>query len=117
MKRLAIAIALAALAVLALPAVAGDHHDHGDKAKEATLTGWISDSNCGAKNANAGGADCAKSCIKGGAKAVFVAGEKVYTIKGDGKAYMDHAGKEVTVTGKVEGNEIVISKIGPAKKA
>ena len=107
MKRIAICLAL--LAVLMLPAVAGE----GAKGTETTMKGWISDSNCGAKNANAEGAACARNCIKGGAKAVFVAGEHIYTIKGDAKSYMDQAGKELEVTGKIEGDMIEISKIKP----
>jgi hypothetical protein len=114
MKRIAIALAL--FAALALPAFAGEGHDHGAKATETTMTGWISDSNCGAKNANAEGAGCAKSCIKGGAKAVLVVGEKVYTINGDAKLYMDRAGQLLDVTGVVDGDTIKISKIGPAAK-
>ena len=116
MKRFATVFALCA--ALALPAFSGAGHDHGKKATETTMKGWISDSNCGAKNANADGAGCAKSCIKGGAKAVFVAGEKVYTIKGDGKLYMDQAGHELEVTGVVDGDTIEIVKMVPtAKKA
>jgi hypothetical protein len=115
MKRFGALTAVLALAfVLSAPAVAGAGHDHG---KEATMTGWISDANCGAKNANAEGAGCAKSCIKGGSAAVLVVGEKVYTIKGDGKKYMDHAGKEVKVTGTVDGDTIAIKSIEPAGKA
>jgi hypothetical protein len=112
MKRIAIGFALVAL--LALPAFAGEHHKAAGG--EVTLKGWISDSNCGAKNANPDGAGCAKSCIKGGAKAVFVAGEKIYTIKGDGKAYMDQAGQELEVTGVVDGDMIEIKKIVAATK-
>jgi hypothetical protein len=115
MKRFGAWTAVLALAfVLAAPALAGPGHDHG---KEATMTGWISDANCGAKNANAEGAGCAKACIKGGAAAVLVVDGKVYTIKGDGKKYADHAGKEVKVTGMVEGDTIEITKVEPAKKA
>jgi len=112
MKRIAITLALAA--ALALPAFAGDSAV--SAASETTMKGWISDSNCGAKNANADGAACAKNCIKGGAKAVFVAGDKVYTIKGDGKAYMDKTGQELEVTGIVDGTTIEIKKIAAAAK-
>lgn len=115
MKRLGILVAVFALAfAVAGPAMAGCGHSHG---KEATMTGWISDANCGVKNANAEGAGCAKSCIKGGAAAVLVVDGKVYTIKGDGKMYADHAGKEVKVTGMVEGDTIEIKSIEVAKKA
>jgi len=116
MKRFGTFAAVLALAFFTVaPALAGPHHDH--HAKETTMKGWISDSNCGAKNANAEGAGCAKSCIKSGAKAVLVVGEKTYTIKGDGKKYVDHTGHEVMVTGTVDGDTIEITKIEPAKKA
>ena len=37
-----------------------------------TVKGWVSDSKCGAKGANAGAAACTKKCIEGGASAVVV---------------------------------------------
>lgn len=112
MKR--ILIGLAVLAALILPVYAGEAQGTGAKAAETKMTGWISDSNCGAKNANAEGASCARMCIKSGAKAVFVAGEKIFTIKGDAKAYIDHTGKELEVTGVVDGDTIEIKSIKPA---
>ena len=36
------------------------------------LSGWISDSKCGAKGANAAHASCAKKCVEGGEKPVLV---------------------------------------------
>ena len=40
--------------------------------KDESWTGWISDSKCGAKGANAAHAACAKKCIAGGEKPVLV---------------------------------------------
>lgn len=127
MKRFGILMSALALACfVAAPALAGPQHGHDHakgeahahgQAKEVTMTGWISDANCGAKNANAEGAGCAKSCIKGGAAAVLVVDGKVYTIKGDGKKYMDNVGKQVKVTGMVDGDTIVIKSVEPAGKA
>ena len=37
-----------------------------------SLSGWISDSKCGAKGANAGHAACAKKCVDAGEKPVLV---------------------------------------------
>src|SRR5262249_46352469 len=31
------------------------------------ITGWVSDSGCGAKHTKPGGADCVKKCLRGGA--------------------------------------------------
>lgn len=89
----------------------------GDKAETSTLEGWIVDSDCGAKNANAAGAECAKACIKGGAKAVLVVGGKTYNLS-DQKSAAAHAGHEVTVTGSVDkdGN-IAVEKIVPVERA
>ena len=53
------------VAVFALTALAA-------KAADSTkITGWISDSMCGAKHAGSGAA-CVKKCIEGGMKPVFV---------------------------------------------
>ena len=45
------------------------------QAASTTSTGWISDAMCGAKHMGSG-AECAKKCIQGGEKPVFVDGEK-----------------------------------------
>ena len=37
-----------------------------------TVNGWVSDSKCGVKGANAGAAECTKKCIAAGASAVVV---------------------------------------------
>ena len=41
-------------------------------AKDQTWDGWISDSKCGAKGANAAHEACAKKCVASGEKPVFV---------------------------------------------
>ena len=41
-------------------------------APDQSLTGWISDSKCGAKGANAAHASCAKNCVDAGEKPVLV---------------------------------------------
>ena len=43
-----------------------------DMGKSTTVNGWVSDSKCGAKGANAKAEACTKKCITGGAKAVLV---------------------------------------------
>jgi len=59
------------------------------------MTGWISDSSCGAANAkgNAESRECAKSCLKNGSTPVFVsdADQKVYKVAGkDVKEHLDY---------------------------
>ncbi len=44
----------------------------------ADMTGYISDSKCGAKGEKDAHADCAVKCVKGGAAPVFVSDGKVY---------------------------------------
>jgi len=46
----------------------------------AEMTGYISDSKCGAKGEKDAHADCAVKCVKGGAAPVFVSNGKVYKI-------------------------------------
>lgn len=83
----------------------------------ADLTGWISDSSCGASNANSSAAsrECAKNCINNGAAPVFVTDgdNKVYKIAGkaDVKAHLD--GK-VKVSGDIKGDTITIQQIQKA---
>jgi hypothetical protein len=70
-------------------------------AKATTMTGWISDSNCGAKGASADHKACAMKCVKQGAKWVFVDSKtkKVEKISNQ-KAISDaNLGQEVSVTG------------------
>ena len=62
--------------------------------------GWISDSKCAAKGANAAHAQCAKKCIEGGEKPVLVTDkdQKVVAIENPA-AVAGHEGEHVTVTG------------------
>jgi hypothetical protein len=78
------------------------------------LKGYISDANCAAnKTAMGAVADriqCVNKCIKGGAAAVLVVGDKVYKIANQ-KAVLKYAGKDVTVDGNVTGDTIEVTKI------
>src|SRR5262249_15115036 len=75
-----------------------------------TLKGWIADSYCGAKNANAEGAGCAEACVKNGAKLVLVSAGKTYQLS-DQKLALEHLGREVDVTGTVENETITVTRI------
>jgi hypothetical protein len=86
-------------------------------AADSTMTGYISDSHCGAKGAKAGHEECATKCVKEhDAKYVFVndADHKVYTIDNQDKA-ASHAGHHVTVKGAVEGDSLKVASIDMAK--
>ena len=84
-------------------------------AADGSMTGWISDSKCGAKGANAGAAECTTKCVKDGAKYVFVndADQKVYAIDDQDKVAA-HAGHHVTVKGDVSADSIKLSSIDMA---
>src|SRR5271169_5802818 len=70
--------------------------------KDMSWDGWISDSKCGAKGANAAHAACAKKCIDAGEKPVFVTDkdQKVVNIANP-DAVKGHEGHHVQVTGKM----------------
>lgn len=86
-------------------------------AADSSLTGYISDSHCGAKGAKEGHTECAAKCVKEhDAKYVFVndADHKVYAIDAQDKAAA-HAGHHVTVKGTVEGDNLKLESIDMAK--
>src|ERR1700683_433424 len=83
-----------------------------------SMSGTISDANCGAKHAAATASDmaCAKSCVKRGAAPVFVSGDKVYKIAADSREKVTAlVGEKVTVNGKVDGDTVTIESAEAAK--
>ncbi|HEX5423569.1 MAG TPA: hypothetical protein VFW94_08470 [Candidatus Acidoferrales bacterium] len=72
-----------------------------ETAKAMTYTGWISDSNCGAKGMSASHKACTTKCVKMGAKYVFVDSKTKAVDKiSNQKAITDaDLGHEVSVTG------------------
>lgn len=111
MKRL---ISLGSVLVLGMALAAPAFAD--DAAKPTAVKGWITDSFCGANNANAAGAQCAKDCYKKGAKLELVADGKTYQIS-DQKAAFEHIGHEVVITGTLDKDMIKVEKIEAATKA
>jgi hypothetical protein len=84
---------------------------------DSTMTGYISDSHCGAKGAKAGHEQCAAKCVsEHGGKYVFVndADHKVYNIDPQDKVAA-HAGHHVTVTGSVDGDDLKVASLEMAK--
>ena len=84
--------------------------------ENVVLTGYLTDSDCGAANAKADGKDCALKCIKNGAKVQLVADSKTYTIeKIDNVA--SHLGHAVKIAGQLDtsSNVIRITSIEAAK--
>ena len=78
-------------------------------------TGVVSDSHCGLKHskASAAAATCVEKCVSGGAKYVFVSGKKLYQVEPQEK-FQGMGGKEVTVTGTMEGDKITVDSVAPA---
>jgi hypothetical protein len=70
--------------------------------KDTSMTGWISDSKCGAKGANAGHASCAKKCIDAGETPVLVTDkdQKVVPIENP-SAVSAEIGQHVQVSGNM----------------
>lgn len=81
-----------------------------------TITGTVSDANCGAKHSTASddAAACVKKCADGGAKLVVVSGGKVYNTDDQDKL-KGHEGQEVKVTGTVKGDAITIASVAAVK--
>ena len=105
-KLLVIFIALSVLFLL-VAVVAAD-----DMGKAQTVNGWVTDSKCGAKGANAAGAACTKKCLEAGASAVLVTDgdNKVLAVE-NGDALKGHEGHHVAVTGHVKGDSIHVESV------
>lgn len=83
--------------------------------KDNTWDGWISDSKCGVKGANAAHAQCAKKCIDGGEKAVLVTDkdQKVVAIE-NSAAVAGHEGQHVKVSGTMtQDGALHVEKVTP----
>ena len=73
--------------------------------KTSSWDGWISDSKCAAKGANAAHAQCAKKCIEAGEKPVFVTDTDQKVVPIDNPALVaGHEGQHVKVTGDMTAN-------------
>ncbi len=77
-----------------------------------TVNGWIADSKCGVKGANAGAEACTKKCIAAGASPVVVTDtdQKVLTVDNP-DALKEHYGHHVAVTGHIDGDKIHVDSV------
>lgn len=84
------------------------------KADEQHFKGYIEDSICAASKTDMGmtanRVTCAKKCIKSGASAVLMVGDKVYKIANQ-KAVLKYAGENVLVDGTLTADTIQVTKI------
>jgi hypothetical protein len=87
------------------------------KAGDASWTGYIADSKCGAGAANDNARECTLKCVKAGAKYVFVndADKKIYAIDDQGKV-AEHAGHHVTIKGTADRDTLKLTSIEMAPK-
>jgi hypothetical protein len=100
-------LCLAICFVFALTALAFD-----DMGKTATVNGWVSDSKCGVKGANANHAACAKKCAAGGEKLVVVTdGDQKVLAVDNPDAITGHEGHHVAVTGTVTNDSIHVQTV------
>ena len=115
MKRFVAVLALVALASLSAASACDKDKKTGStqavfdpaSAKQVSLTGYLTDSNCGAANANAKGKGCALDCIKKGAKVQLLANDKLYTLDKTAVAE-NQVGVPVKVTGMLDETSGVI---------
>jgi hypothetical protein len=88
------------------------------KPADGHLKGYIDDSMCAASKTNMGmvgdRVKCVNKCLKSGASAVLVVGDKVYKISNQ-KAVLKYAGKNVSVDGKITDDTIEVTKISEDK--
>jgi hypothetical protein len=91
-KRVMSIIGLIGLYVISMTALA--------VAADTSWAGWISDSKCGAKGANAAHAQCAQKCIGMGEKPVLVTDKDMKVVNiANPDAVKGHEGHHVSVTG------------------
>lgn len=103
-------LAVLLMTLVTLPALAGDMKK---EMKAESWTGWITDSHCAAKGANAQHTRaCVEKCAKGDGKVVFYnnADQKLYDLDKTDVA-LEHVGHEVVVTGHLDGGKIKVEKI------
>jgi len=79
-------------------------------AGDQTITGTVSDSHCGLKHSSAGNGGCVEHCVSGGAAYVLISSGKVYQLSAQDK-FKGLGGKNVTVTGNVEGDSITVTNV------
>jgi hypothetical protein len=77
-----------------------------------TVNGWVSDSKCGVKGANADAEACTKKCIAAGASPVVVTDKDQTVLKVDNPdSLKDHYGHHVAVTGHIDGDKIHVDSV------
>jgi hypothetical protein len=88
-----------------------------DAAKAGSWTGWVTDSNCGAKGAKAEHAACARKCVDehGANYTLFNQGNKKSYYLDSKEKVAEFAGQQVTVQGTLEADTIHVTSIAAIK--
>jgi len=88
-------------------------------AGKQTLTGEVGDAMCGKKHMEGAPAECTRTCVSHGSKYALVIGDKIYTLETTDKTVLalldQQAGKNATVTGTINGDNIEVSMAVAAK--
>ena len=84
-------------------------------AGKQTFTGEVGDAMCGKQHMGGSAAECTRACVSKGSKFALVVGDKVYILNTDDKAALAtldrQAGKNATVTGTLDGDNITVSSV------
>jgi hypothetical protein len=88
-------------------------------AGKQTFTGEVGDAMCGKQHMEGTPAECTRTCVSKGSKYALIVGEKVYILDATDKAALamldQQAGKNATVTGTLNGDNIEVTTVAPAK--
>lgn len=79
-----------------------------------TIGGVITDTQCGARHvrdSTMSAAECARFCVRNGARYILVDGEKIYQLKGDFSDLGSAAGQRVVVSGTVQDDIINVGDV------
>jgi hypothetical protein len=85
-------------------------------AETISYDGMVTCSRCGARHRAELGrtaADCARICVRTGARLALVDGDKTYLLDGDMSLFRTVVGQRAHVAGSVSGNTIRVSSVAP----
>jgi hypothetical protein len=88
--------------------------DSEGNAARTTFSGMITDSRCGARHRRNSGktsAECARACVRNGARYVLVDGEKIYALAGDSTQLEKLAGERVNLSGTLKDDTITVTGV------
>jgi hypothetical protein len=79
-----------------------------------SFSGLVTDDHCGPRHDMGSGkssADCARACVRNGAKFSLVDGDKNYALDGNSQDLERVSGLRVTVQGSLQGNTIIVHSV------